>query len=292
MNVSDDLYLLSTCNLRSDLLLGNVEVSGGVTLIVTLTDTVDLVVDGGTVVVTHLTGTGNSPLDVGRVPGTDTSNLAETLVGLARKLLGTPTGGDTVVSVTLGDGDDIDHLVVLEDGGDLDGLLEETVAVRDLVGNGTTVDLDLHKVGLLLLERSLGDLGVGEDTDDGAVLLDALELAGDRLAGGLGVLLGVLGEGLLLALVPVAVEAALDLVAQVLSPDGGERAKTAGGLDVTDKTDSDHLQDLLVLRAQLLKIGVLTGGVSMMVTASTISFLCNFAPGRSRSRTIVDIPAL
>jgi len=83
---------------------------------------------------------------------------------------------------------------------------------------------------------------VGEDADDGAVLLHALELLGDGRAAGLGVLLGVLGECLLLALVPVAVEAALDLVAQVLGPDGGERAETAGSLDVTDKTDSDHLR--------------------------------------------------
>ena len=34
-------------------------------------------------------------------------------------------------------------------------------------------------MGLLLLERGLADLGVGENTDNGAVLLDALELTGD-----------------------------------------------------------------------------------------------------------------
>jgi hypothetical protein len=166
-------------NLRSDGLLGDIELGGGVALIVTLTDAVDLVVDGGTVVVTPLTGTGNGPLHVGRMPGTDTGDLAETLVCLTRKLLGTPSGGDTGVSVTLGDGDDIDHLVILEDGADVDWLLEETVAVRDLVGDAATVDLDLHKMGLLLLERGLVDLGVGENADDSAVLLDALELAGD-----------------------------------------------------------------------------------------------------------------
>jgi hypothetical protein len=70
-------------------------------------------------------------------------------------------------------------------------------------------------VRLLLLERGLGDLGVGEDADDGAVLLDALELAGDGLAVVLGVLLGVLGEGLLLAPVPVLVESPLDLIGKI-----------------------------------------------------------------------------
>jgi len=231
-------------NLRSDLLLGDIEVGGSVASIVALANAVDLVVDGGTMMVTHLTSTCNSPLHVRRMPGTDTSNLAETLVGLARKLLGSPTGSDTVETVTLGDGNDIDHLVVLEDGADLDGLLEEAVTEIDLLLAGTTVDLDLHQVGLLLLERSLGDLGVGEDTDDGAVLLDALELAGDGLAVVLGVLLGILGECLPLALVPVLVEATLDLVAQVLGPDGGEGSETAGSLDVANETDGDHGRSL------------------------------------------------
>lgn len=194
-----------------------------------------------TVVVTHLTSTGNSPLDVVRVPGTNTGNLTQTLVSLTGQLGGTPTAGDTLETVTLGDSNDVDHLVLLEDAVDLNGLLEEVAGEVNLVGNGTTVDLDLHEVGLLLLEGSLADLGVGEDTDDSAVLLDALELAGDGGAAVLSVLLGVLGEGLLLALVPVLVEATLNLVTQVLSPDGSERAETTGSLDVSDNTDSDKL---------------------------------------------------
>lgn len=218
-----------------------VKVGSGVAIVGALANAVHLVVDRGTVVVTHLTSTGNGPLHVGRMPCTDTSDLAETLVCLTRQLLGAPTAGDTLVSVTLGDGDAVDHLVLLEDRVDLHRLLEEAVAEFDLVSDGATVDLDLHQVGLLLLERGLGNLGVGEYTHDGAVLLDALEVAGDALAALLGVLLGVLGEGLLLALVPVLVEAALDLVRQVLSPDSSQRAEAARSLNVSHQTNDDYL---------------------------------------------------
>ena len=153
-------------HLRSDLLLGDVELGRGVAVVIALPDAVHLVVDRGTVVVSVLTRTGDGPLDVGRMPGTDTSNLSETLVRLSRKLLGSPSAGDTLEAVALGDGDDIDHLVLLEVGADLNGLLEEAVGEVDLVWDAATVDLDLHQVGLLLLERGLADLGMGEDTDD------------------------------------------------------------------------------------------------------------------------------
>ena len=132
------------------------------------------------------------------MPCTDTGNLAETLVRLARELLGAPSAGDTLETVTLGDSDAVDHLVLLEDGIDLDRLLEETLCEVDLVCDGATVDLDLHEMCLLLAEGSLADLGVSEDADDGAVFLDALEFAGDRRRFALRVFLGVLSEGLLL----------------------------------------------------------------------------------------------
>ena len=136
------------------------------------------------------------------------------------------------------------------------GFSKEVLAESNLVGNGATVDLDLHKMGLLLLEGRLADLGVGENTDDGAVLLDALEFAGDGGTAALGVLLGVLGEGLLLALVPVLVESALDFVAQVLSPHGGEGAETTGSLNITNKTNNDHLE-----KTQMLAIGTKPSGL-------------------------------
>jgi len=222
-----------------DGLLGQVVLGLGVGLVLALSDAVDLLVDLGTVMVTVLTGTGNRVHDSGRMPGSDTSDLAETLVRLARKLLGAPTMGDTLETVTLGDGNDIDHLVLLQDRVDIDGLLKVLVGKVDLVGDGATVQLNLHDVSLLLTNLDLADLGVDNDTDDRAVLLDALELAEDGL-GAVGVLLGVLGEGLFLGAVPVLVEATLELLGQVLGPDSGQGAKTAGSLDVSDNTDNDH----------------------------------------------------
>ncbi len=129
--------------------------------------------------VSILTGTSNSPLDVGRMPSTNTSDFSETLVCLSRKLLGSPSAGNTLETLTLGDSNDIDHLVLLKDGIDSNSLLEKTVGKVNLVSNTTSIDLDLHQMCLLLLERSQAELGVGEDTDDSAVFLDALELAGD-----------------------------------------------------------------------------------------------------------------
>jgi len=190
MSTAERVYI------RSDGLLGHIEFGGGVTFIGSFADTVNFVVDRSTVVVSHLTSASNSPLNVRRMPSADTSNLAETFVRLARKLLGTPTGGDTVESVSLGDGNAVNHLILLEDGADFDRLLEQTMAESNLVCDASTIDLNFHQVRLLLLQWGLADLGMGKNSNHCAVLLHALHLTSDGLTLVLGILLRVLSERL------------------------------------------------------------------------------------------------
>lgn len=220
-----------------DDLLGDIVGGGGVGGVRAGAEAVDLLVDHGTVVVTHLTSSGNLELDTGRVPRANASDLADTSVGLSGQDGNTPSLDDTLDTVTLVDSDDVAHVVLSEDGVDGDGLLEEAGGEGDLLGDVATVDLDLHDVGALLADLGLGDLGVGDDADDLASLRDLLELGLHLVSL---VLLSVLGVGELLALVPVSVETALELVGQVTGPDGVESAEATRGLDVANDTNNDH----------------------------------------------------
>jgi len=191
------------------------------------------------------------------MPGTNTGDLAETLVSLAWEFLGVPSGSDSVVTATLGDTDGVDHLVLGEDGVDVDLLLEVVFAPVDLLGDGATVDLDLDEVGLLLAKRQTLHLGVADGTDRDGVLLEKGQIAINGLLAILALpLLGGLGESLLLGGEPVAVEATADLVGETGSPDGLDGAGTVGGVDVTGDTDDlqwwglddgDGLDDLLLV---------------------------------------------
>jgi len=206
------------------------------------TNPVDLVVDLGTGVVTQLTASGDRPLDGARMPSTNTGDLSETSMCLTVKTADIESLDDTGHTLAARDTDSIDALAHLEDLTDANLLLEFALGPVDLLGDGATVNLDLHDVSLVLTESKLADLSGADDTDNRGVLLDSLEISGVVRLGRLVLVLAVdiLGECLLLGQVPVFVEAALDIVVQVLGPDGAESAETAGGWHVADQSNDLH----------------------------------------------------
>jgi len=230
-----------------DGLLGDVLLSSTVALnelsvlhVESVSDAVNLLVDLGSVMITLLTDTSHRVGDSGRMPGSDTGDLAKTLVSLARQLLHMPTGNNTFNSVTLSDSDDINHLILGKDIFDRNRLLHESAGEIHFLGDRAAVQLDLVNVGLLLALAEELDLGVGDDTDDGAVFLHLAEILFDLLFAIFGrPFLGIFGEGLLLGGVPVLVEAASDLLGEMLGPDGLEGPHAVGSFDVADDSD-DH----------------------------------------------------
>jgi len=118
----------------SDGLLRDVVLCAGIVVLLTEANTVDLFVDLRSVMVAILTSTRDREHDLRRMPCADTGDLPETLVGFSWKLLGSPTMGNALETVTLGNGNNIDVFVLLEDGGDINCLLEEAVSIANLVG--------------------------------------------------------------------------------------------------------------------------------------------------------------
>lgn len=277
-----DLTIVDETTHGGDSLLGDISLGSGVEvndLLSTiglggLANAVDLLVDLGTVEVTTLTSTSNGVGDTSRVPGTDTSDLTKTTVSLTGKSGDTPTADDTLNSETLGDADGINALVKREDGVDVDLLLEEGETEVDLSINGTTVDLDLHEVSLLL-ETKLLNLSVSENADNRAELAHALKLALHHLAVVLLVVSSsVLGESLTLGAVEVLVHATLKRVGLVVGPDGGEGTETTGSLGVTNEAannhsggfeDGDSLDGLL-----LIKTGAGLGDITKNVSHASL----------------------
>ena len=249
----------------SDRLLSEIVLCGGVVGVLSqsLTHSVDLLVDLSSVVETVLTGSRDGVRNSGRMPRTDTSDLSLASVSLTSENSYSPSLNHTSVTMTLGDTNHVNHLILSEDGRDRNLLLEKLGAEINFIRNRSSVDLDLDDLSLLLTDLSLGHLSVHNGSDDLAVLLSSSDLSRHLVV--VGVSLGVLGEGLLLRLVPVLVETSAALITEVLSPNRGQSSETLGSLGVTDETDAHHgrgfkdgdsLSDFLLvqLRSRLLDI--------------------------------------
>ena len=202
---------------RSNVLFNSISLGGCVVFSATKstgTDSVDLLVEFSSTVVAELTSTGDGPLNGSGMPSSDTTDLAETSVSLAGHASNTESLDDTLGSLTTGNTNSVDHLELIENLSDGNFTLELLEAPIDLLSDGATVHLDLEEVSLTLAEVKLRKLGAGEDTDDGAVLLYSLKVSLDGVLtlGILFVSLCVVGECLLLGVLPVLVEAALELI--------------------------------------------------------------------------------
>merc|ERR1719481_1800320 len=80
-----------------------------------LSNSVNLFVDFSSVMVSLLTSSWNSELNSAWMPSSDTSNLPQTLVSLPWQLLCVPSAGDSLESMTLGNTDDVNHLILSKD---------------------------------------------------------------------------------------------------------------------------------------------------------------------------------
>jgi hypothetical protein len=207
--------------------------------LVASTQSVDFFVDLNSVVVTFLTASGNGEGNSGWMPSTNTSDLSETSVRFSGKFLGTPSTGYTLSSVTLSDTNAIGVVVGFEDGSDSDLLFKETLGEVDFGGGVTSVNLEFDDVSFLLFEWKHLHLGVGDESNNLAVLFDLVQsslLGRFRFSP----FLLVFSESQFLGFSPVFVESSFAFIRDVFSPDGFEGSESSWSFDVSDDTDTDH----------------------------------------------------
>jgi len=207
--------------------------------LVASTQSVDLLVDFNSVVVTFLTASSNGVTDSRWMPSTNTSDLSETSVCFSGKFLGTPSAGYTLSSVTLSDTNAIGVVVGFEDGSDSDLLFKETFGEVNFGGGVTSVNLEFDDVSFLLFEWKHFHLGVGDESNNLAVLFDLVQSTFLRRFRFSPFLL-VFSESQFLGFSPVFVESSFALVGDVFSPDGFEGSESSWGFDVSDNTNANH----------------------------------------------------
>lgn len=171
------------------------------------------------------------------MPSSNASDLSVTSVGLLWKEFGSPPFSDPSESMSSGDSDDIGVVPSVENSIASDVLFEETHGEIHFLGHVASVHLDFIDLGFLLAEVDEFGLSMGNQPDNGAVLLDSLELSLDGLVG---VLSWVLGEGLSLGSVPVLVKSSLEIISQRVGPDSLKGSEASWGFNIADKSSSFH----------------------------------------------------
>merc|ERR1711988_1628399 len=126
--------------------------------------------------------------------------------------------------MTLCHSNNINAFVHVEHTGDRNLLLKVFPGPLHLVGCAASVQLDLHDMSLLLHFTQNFHLGVSNNSDDTAVLLDLAQIS----------------LNLLLASRPILVESSLTFLSNVLSPHCLKGSQSTRGVDVTNNTNNHN----------------------------------------------------
>ena len=151
----------------------------------------------------------------------------------------TPSGHDTLESVTFSDTNNVKNVVLTEDVIDSDFLLEESLDERNFVSNGlSSVDLDFEDV-VLLLSQVLKEvvLSVDDSSNWGSVFSDSVEF-NFQFLGLFGNSWLIAGESFLLGVYPVLVESSEGSLVEVVSPDSGKSSQSSWGFNVSNQTNN------------------------------------------------------
>merc|ERR1719309_191143 len=247
-----DITIVGESSNRSDSLLCRIKLSSSIVLddlailgVDTKSNAVDLFVDLSTVMVSLLTSSGHCVLNPTWMPGSNTSHFTKTFVCLTREFLTMPTGGHTFKSTTFGNTNTVDKLILLKYIRDIERLFELFFCPVYLVSNGSTIQLDLHQISLLLTLTQKFCLGVGKDTYDLAILLDLVEISFDLLfASIISPLSCISGKCLLFRHGPVLVETTFTFFTKMLSKDSLESSQSSRCLDVSHNANTHHWRSL------------------------------------------------
>jgi len=145
---------------------------------------------------TQLTHSAYSVSDVGWMPSSDTSYSSPTSMCLLLQMFNTISLDHTSNSLTLGNTNHVDVLILLEHLINSNFLLQQSFGIIYLLFNCSTINLDFENVILLLSEVQFVHLGVSNNSNNLAIFDNSLELNLDVLA--ILILLGMLSESLLL----------------------------------------------------------------------------------------------
>merc|ERR1712142_168916 len=124
------------------------------------TNTVNFLVSIYTVMVTTLPSTRHGETHTRWMPCSNTGNLTETFVGFPRQLLSSPSESHPYESLSFGNTNDIDHLILTKYRAHGYRFLQMFLCPIDFISDASTVDLQFHYVSFLLFQSNQFLLGV------------------------------------------------------------------------------------------------------------------------------------